>query len=50
LAYVLSGGPLSSPQWVNEQYLLDLEREASLSLCGEKKTLERMKNFITEKT
>ena len=42
LSYVLSGGGLSKPQWVSEQYVLDLEREAFKSLCGEKKTQERM--------
>ena len=47
LAYVLSGGPLSAPQWVDEQYILDLEREAFLSLCGEAKTLERIKHMLT---
>ncbi|MFN5023434.1 MAG: 3-hydroxyacyl-CoA dehydrogenase/enoyl-CoA hydratase family protein, partial [Chitinophagaceae bacterium] len=41
LAYVMCGGDLSEQTMVNEQYLLDLEREAFLSLCGEKKTLER---------
>ena len=47
LAYVLCGGDLSSPTLVSEQYLLDLEREAFLSLCGEKKTLERLQSIIT---
>jgi len=42
LAYVMSGGGLSKPQWVSEQYILDLEREAFLSLCGNEKTQERM--------
>jgi 3-hydroxyacyl-CoA dehydrogenase len=42
LANVMTGGELSSPTWVDEQYLLDLEREATLSLMGEKKTQERM--------
>ncbi|MBW8010514.1 MAG: 3-hydroxyacyl-CoA dehydrogenase/enoyl-CoA hydratase family protein [Chloroflexi bacterium] len=42
LSKVLTGGNLSSPTWVDEQYILDLEREAFLSLCGEKKTQERM--------
>lgn len=46
LAYVINGGDLSSPQNVTEQYLLDLEREAFLSLCGEKKTLERMQGLL----
>jgi len=43
LARVLSGGgEFTSPQWVSEQYLLDLEREAFVSLCGQKKTVERI--------
>ncbi|MCZ6675716.1 MAG: 3-hydroxyacyl-CoA dehydrogenase/enoyl-CoA hydratase family protein [Candidatus Poribacteria bacterium] len=42
LAYVLCGGKLSAPQFVSEQYLLDLEREAFLSLCGEEKTQQRI--------
>ncbi len=47
LAYVMCGGDLSEQCLVNEQYLLDLEREAFLSLCGEKKTLERIQSVIT---
>lgn len=47
LAYVLCGGDLSSPQTVSEKYLLDLEREAFLSLSGEKKTLERIQSLLT---
>jgi len=46
LAYVMCGGDLSEPSLVSEQYLLDLEREAFLSLCGEKKTLERIQSVI----
>ncbi|HTQ29010.1 MAG TPA: 3-hydroxyacyl-CoA dehydrogenase/enoyl-CoA hydratase family protein [Puia sp.] len=46
LAYVMCGGDLTEPSFVNEQYLLDLEREAFLSLCGEKKTLERIQSVI----
>src|SRR5208282_2935283 len=42
LANILAGGPLTAPQLVSEQYVLDLEREAFVSLCGEKKTQERM--------
>jgi 3-hydroxyacyl-CoA dehydrogenase len=42
LANILAGGPLTAPQMVSEQYVLDLEREAFVSLCGEKKTQERM--------
>jgi 3-hydroxyacyl-CoA dehydrogenase len=47
LAWVLCGGDLSAPSLVSEQYLLDLEREAFLSLCGEKKTLERIQSILT---
>ena len=47
LAYVMCGGDLSAPTLVSEQYLLDLEREAFLSLCGEKKTLERIQSVLT---
>ncbi|HLY72218.1 MAG TPA: 3-hydroxyacyl-CoA dehydrogenase/enoyl-CoA hydratase family protein [Puia sp.] len=46
LAYVMCGGDLSEPTFVTEQYMLDLEREAFLSLCGEKKTLERIQSVI----
>jgi 3-hydroxyacyl-CoA dehydrogenase len=46
LAYVMCGGDLSEPALVSEQYLLDLEREAFLSLCGEKKTLERIQSVL----
>lgn len=46
LAYVMCGGDLSEPSLVSEQYLLDLEREAFLSLCGEKKTLERLQSVL----
>ena len=42
LANIFAGGPLTSPQMVSEQYVLDLEREAFVSLCGEKKTQERI--------
>lgn len=47
MAHVLCGGDLSAPTLVSEQYLLDLEREAFLSLCGEKKTLERIQSILT---
>lgn len=47
LAWVLCGGDLSQPTLVSEQYLLDLEREAFLSLCGERKSLERMQSILT---
>ena len=46
LAYVMCGGDLSEPTQVSEQYLLNLEREAFLSLCGEKKTLERIQSVL----
>ncbi len=46
VAYILCGGDLSSGQWVEEQYFLDLEREAFVSLCGEPKTLERIKHML----
>ncbi len=46
LAYVMCGGDLSQGTLVSEQYLLDLEREAFLSLIGEKKTLERIQNIL----
>ena len=46
LAYVMCGGDLSEPTLVSEQYLLDLEREAFLSLCGQKKTLERIQSVL----
>ena len=46
LAYVMCGGDLSEPTVVSEQYLLDLEREAFLSLCGERKTLERIQSVM----
>lgn len=47
LAYVMAGGDLSMPTKVNEQYLLDLERQAFLSLLGTKKTLERIQSVLT---
>jgi 3-hydroxyacyl-CoA dehydrogenase len=46
LGYVMAGGDLSAPTTVSEQYLLDLEREAFLSLTGEKKTLKRIQSII----
>lgn len=46
LAYVMAGGDLSEPTLVTEQYLLDLEREAFLSLCTERKTLERIQHML----
>ena len=46
LAFVMAGGDLSQPTRVSEQYLLDLEREAFLSLLGERKTLERIQHIL----
>lgn len=46
LGWVMSGGDLSAATEVSEQYLLDLEREAFLSLTGEPKTLERIHSII----
>jgi 3-hydroxyacyl-CoA dehydrogenase len=46
LAYILCGGDLTSLHFVSEQYILDLEREVFLSLCGEPKTLERIKHTL----
>lgn len=48
LAYVMAGGDLSEATLVSEQYLLDLEREAFLSLCTERKTLERIQHMLTK--
>ena len=46
LAHILAGGNLTSPQFVTEQYVLDLEREAFVSLCGERKTQERIAHTL----
>jgi 3-hydroxyacyl-CoA dehydrogenase len=46
LAHILAGGELSAPQFVSEQYVLDLEREAFVSLCGQRKTLERIQHTL----
>ncbi|HKE33774.1 MAG TPA: 3-hydroxyacyl-CoA dehydrogenase NAD-binding domain-containing protein [Candidatus Acidoferrum sp.] len=46
LANILAGGTLTAPQMVSEQYVLDLEREAFVSLCGEKKTQERIAHTL----
>lgn len=46
LAFVLCGGDITAPTWVSEQYILDLEREAFLSLCGEEKTRDRIWHFL----
>jgi 3-hydroxyacyl-CoA dehydrogenase len=43
---VLCGGDLSWTHFVTEQYILDLEREVFLSLCGEAKTIERIKHTL----
>jgi 3-hydroxyacyl-CoA dehydrogenase len=47
VANIMCGGDLTAAQEVSEQYLLDLEREAFVSLCGEKKTLERIQAILT---
>jgi 3-hydroxyacyl-CoA dehydrogenase len=46
LAHVLCGGDLTAPAWVDEQYILDLEREAFISLCGEAKARARIWHFL----
>jgi len=46
LGYIMAGGDLSEPSFVTEQYLLDLEREAILSLLTERKTLERIQHTL----
>lgn len=46
LVHILSGGDLTSPKWVDEKYIMALEREAFLSLCGEEKTLARIEHFL----
>ncbi len=46
LAFVMTGGDLSKGTWADEQYFLDLEREAFLSLCGEEKTQQRMQHLL----
>jgi 3-hydroxyacyl-CoA dehydrogenase len=46
LAYILAGGGITAPQIVPEQYVLDLEREAFVSLCGERKTQERIAHTL----
>jgi 3-hydroxyacyl-CoA dehydrogenase len=47
LAHVLAGGNVPAGTWVTEQYMLDLEREAFLSLCGEVKTQQRMQHILS---
>ena len=46
VAWILAGGNITAPQFVSEQYLLDLEREAFVSLCGERKTQERIAHTL----
>jgi 3-hydroxyacyl-CoA dehydrogenase len=46
IAYILSGGDISAPTWVDPWVILDLEREAFLSLLGEQKTIERMMHML----
>jgi 3-hydroxyacyl-CoA dehydrogenase len=46
LARVLCGGDITEPEWIPEEYLLDLEREAFLELCHEPKTLDRLQHMI----
>ncbi|HVR40555.1 MAG TPA: 3-hydroxyacyl-CoA dehydrogenase/enoyl-CoA hydratase family protein, partial [Thermoanaerobaculia bacterium] len=46
LAHVLCGGDVTSPQWVSEQYLLDLERAAFVELCAQPKTIDRIKAML----
>ena len=46
LAWILAGGNLPHPGTLSERELLDLEREAFLSLCGERKTLERIAHTL----
>ncbi|MNP74089.1 putative 3-hydroxyacyl-CoA dehydrogenase [compost metagenome] len=48
LAHVLAGGDVPAGTYVTEQYMLDLEREAFLSLCGEPKTRQRMQHMLTK--
>ena len=47
VAYILCGGKLTTPQWVDPQYILDLEREAFLSLLGEQKTIDRIRHMLS---
>lgn len=49
LGYILTGGELSAPTWVDEQYILDLEREAFVALCGNQKTSERIWHMLQTK-
>ncbi len=47
IAHVLTGGDIPSNSWVDEQHILDLEREGFLSLCGEAGTQARIQHFLT---
>ncbi|MEO0563041.1 MAG: 3-hydroxyacyl-CoA dehydrogenase/enoyl-CoA hydratase family protein, partial [Chloroflexota bacterium] len=47
LAWIMTGGAVSEPGWVSEQYILDLEREAFVALCKEPKTIERIQHMLT---
>ena len=47
-AHILCGGKLSKPQWVDPQYILDLEREAFLSLLCEQKTIDRIWHMLNK--
>jgi 3-hydroxyacyl-CoA dehydrogenase len=49
LGHILTGGELSAPAWVDETYFLDLEREAFVALCHEKKTVERIWHMLQHK-
>ena len=49
LAHMLCGGELSAPTWINERYLLDLEREALVALCREPRTQERIRHMLETK-
>lgn len=46
IAYILTGGAVSAPQWIDEQYFLDLEREAFVDLCHNEKTLQRIQHML----
>jgi 3-hydroxyacyl-CoA dehydrogenase len=46
LAHILCGGELSSGQWVDEQYFLDLERAVFVELLGQPKTLDRIRHML----
>ena len=46
IAWVLSGGDITEPAWVSEEYLLDLERKAFIRLCQEQKTIDRLGHML----